>query len=394
MAKREFILQGFTSRTHAVAVRELFEIPDIERVIISAAFITESGVQQIEAQIAATAKVTTIFAGIRNDITSHQGLNRLIQTGCTLYTVDTGSRGILFHPKLYQVRAKAEARLILGSANLTLGGLNNNIEAGMKFDLDFEEAADRALVDSIEKQLDALPAEYPEHVVQVKDEAALDNLLAAGLLIDETALPPPKPTTTAKAGAKQGAIARIKLKVAPIFRKFVKTPGAPKKPAAAPAAGAAVAAPPSIPAIGVEYEIVWQSKLLTRRDLTIPEAAGTHATGSVNLDKGLMPAEVDHRHYFREQVFPALNWQPATNTTEQAFAKFHLVIQGVSHGEFDLRIGHTVGTDSEGYKQNNAMTRLSWRPMREFIAHKEFIGLTLSLYRDKADATRFLLEID
>lgn len=40
--------------------------------------------------------------------------------------------------------------------------------------------------------------------------------------------------------------------------------------------------------MGVEFELVWESKALTRRDLTIPTAANTHATGSFNLDKGLL----------------------------------------------------------------------------------------------------------
>ena len=53
MAQKEFILQGFTTRTHADAIRELFGIPDIKRVVLSVAFVNESGVQQIEAQLKA-----------------------------------------------------------------------------------------------------------------------------------------------------------------------------------------------------------------------------------------------------------------------------------------------------------------------------------------------------
>jgi hypothetical protein len=81
-----------------------------------------------------------VFAGIRNDTTSYQGLARLHGIVRQLYTVDTGSRTVIFHPKLYLVRAVERARLVIGSANLTVAGLNNNIEAGMLLDFDLADA--------------------------------------------------------------------------------------------------------------------------------------------------------------------------------------------------------------------------------------------------------------
>src|SRR5208283_4233027 len=98
----------------------------------------------------------------------------------------------------------------------------------------------------------------------------------------------------------------------------------------------------------------------------------------------------------KDEVFSALAWK-ATNTTGnvvEAFAKFQLVVIGVNHGEHDLRIGHTTSTTSRTYMQRNAMTRLSWGPVRNYIAHDYLLGRTLSLYRERADPTRFILEID
>ena len=146
--------------------------------------------------------------------------------------------------------------------------------------------------------------------------------------------------------------------------------------------------------VGIEYELVWESKPLTRRDLTIPDVEGTYATGSVNLDKGLLPKEVDHRHYFRDDVFPSLLWGTRSKTVDEAYAKFQLVLKGISYGEFDLAIRHTTSTKSRAYQQSNAMTRLSWGPMRDYVAQPDLIGRTLALFRDKVDPTRFVLEID
>ena len=133
---------------------------------------------------------------------------------------------------------------------------------------------------------------------------------------------------------------------------------------------------------------------MERRDLTIPKAAGTNPTGSINLDRGLLADGVDFRHYFRENVFANLDWQPRRATVDEAFAKFQLVLKGINYGEFDLAIHHTTSTTSKAYRQHNAMTRLSWGPTRVFVARPELLGRTLALCRDTVDPTRFLLEID
>jgi HKD family nuclease len=399
MATKEFILQGFTARTHGAAVRELFDVEDIKQVLLSVAFVMESGVQQIEDKLKAHGAQVSVYAGIRNDITSHQGLALLHSiAGSKLYIIDTGRRNVIFHPKLYLVRGKARARLLVGSANLTLGGLNNNIEAGMLLDFDLADAADKAVVDGIESQFAALPSEWPENVVKVGAISELDAMLASGRLVDEMAEIPPRPATSAGGAGASDTTPRIKLKVIPLRRALAKASAAPKKPKAPKAATPALAgapAPKAIPAtVGVEIELVWESKPLTRRDLTIPNAAGTHATGSVNLDKGLLPEAVDHRSYFRDNVFPALAWAKRSPTVDEAYAKFQLVLKGISYGEFDLAIRHTTSTTSTAYHQKNAMTRLSWGPMRDFIARPDLIDGTLALYRDKVDPTRFVLEID
>jgi HKD family nuclease len=397
MAKNKVILQGITSRTHADALRELFDVPDIENVMLSVAFISESGVQQIEAVLRLHAGIATVFAGVRNDITSHQGLVRLYNIVSKLYAVDTGSRNVVFHPKLYLVRGKRNARIVIGSANLTLGGLNNNIEAGLLLDYDLSSADDKAIVDEIETQLAAMPCDYPDNILKVGTVADIDILLASGRLVDEMAVPPPRPTTQTAGSDGNDKVPKIKLKVPLLRRALTGSKARLTLPIHAKVSAPSItAATPYVPmpAIGVEFELAWESKPLTRRDLTIPEAGGTHATGSINLDKGLLPEDVDHRHYFRDSVFPNLAWVSRSNTVDEAFAKFQLILKGISYGEFDLAIRHTTSTMTTAYKQRNAMTRLSWGPMREYVARPDLIGRTLALYRDRVDSTRFVLEID
>jgi hypothetical protein len=46
MATPEFILQGFTASTHIDVLQRLFDLPDIQSVLVSVAFVTEGGVEQ------------------------------------------------------------------------------------------------------------------------------------------------------------------------------------------------------------------------------------------------------------------------------------------------------------------------------------------------------------
>lgn len=45
MSNKKFILQGFTPKSHKKAIAELFKIDDIQRVIVSVAFVNSGGVK-------------------------------------------------------------------------------------------------------------------------------------------------------------------------------------------------------------------------------------------------------------------------------------------------------------------------------------------------------------
>ena len=136
--------------------------------------------------------------------------------------------------------------------------------------------------------------------------------------------------------------------------------------------------------------LVWQSGPLTRRALTIPVGARTNPTGSMLFTKGAMDA-IDQRHYFRDQVFGDLDWQPDPPHYERAAAQFELIIAGVDYGRFELRISHNTRTDSKAYRQRNSMTQLHWGDARPLVARTDLLGRTIYLYRSE---TGFVLEIE
>ena len=124
---RKFILQGITEDSHLDEIRDAISVANVSRVVISVAFLTERGFGLLSDILEPIADKTVILAGIRNGITSAQGLLACVECGCKTYAVDTGSRGVVFHPKIYLGKSDQEARLVLGSANLTVGGLNSRL---------------------------------------------------------------------------------------------------------------------------------------------------------------------------------------------------------------------------------------------------------------------------
>jgi HKD family nuclease len=383
MELTEHIIQGLTTSTHAHAVERLFKVKEIQRSLISVAFVSSDGVDHIANSLAASH--VTVFAGIRNGITSFQGLDKLRGLTDALYVVDTGSRTILFHPKLFLVRGKAAARVLIGSANLTLGGLNNNVEAGVLLEFDLANPPELSVVDDIERAFYELPLQHPKNVLSIKSRRALLRLFLDGRVIDEAAVPAPHPTTIARGGDDD--VPTLILKVERLGGwKGTRKPLLSKQPPVHT---------PSKASSGVEFELLWRSKPLTRRDLTIPEESGTHQTGSINLDKGLLTPSTDHRSFFRREAFEGVTWKPnKSGAVEHGVATFQVVIKGVSHGDFRLELSHTTSTTSKAYLQRNAMTRLRWGSARKLVARDDFIGRTLSLYRDTATRDRFLLDID
>ena len=236
----------------------------------------------------------------------------------------------------------------------------------------------------IESGFTDLTETYPEHIVRITKASELISLQDEGRLVDESTSSPPR--AISKTGAFD-RLPRMRLDVPYLVPSITRiTPSELELP------NVEIYEP--IP-MEQGLELVWKSKPLTERDLNIPSGTNTHPTGSINIDKGLLEDGIDHRHYFREEVFSALPWAPSSKTTvEETSAKFRFIVKGIDYGEFSLRIAHTTGTESPTYQQKNAMTRLSWGSAREHIARIDLIDRVFSLYRSAINPTCFVIEID
>lgn len=386
MAELNFILQAVTTANHAEAIRTLLSLPQPTQILVSVAFVRELGLNAVEAAIKPHAEKTKFFVGIRNDITSIQAVKRLLTMNVELYAVDTGSRNTIFHPKLYFAGNAEQASVIVGSANLTFGGLHNNIEASTLIRLDLSNAADNKFAEEAINAFSEMLNKHPQHVFLINDEQHADELFESGRLADEKTIPAPSATNKVKTGERDNL---------PLMRLNKIFPPHMKSSAVKPLFTENPIADIPQPISAITKYLVWKSNALTERDLNIPKSTGTNPTGSMGWKKGAFE-DIDQRHYFREEVFVDLNWIPDSPPSkwERAYANFELVIKNLNYGTFNLKLSHNTDTNSTSYKQKNFMTQLHWGDTKEHVAKQDLLGRILYLYRKDTNPPEFMIEID
>jgi HKD family nuclease len=394
MADLNFILQAVTTANHAASIRALLQLSKPTQIFVSVAFARKTGLDAIQDQLKPLAGKAKFFVGIRNDITSIQAVNRLLELNLELYAVDTGSRQTIFHPKLYLAANKTKAIAIIGSANMTFNGLHNNIEISTRMVLDLtKNSTDRRFVDSVVSAFDQMLAVHPNHVFKITDKKHATKLFEEGRLADETVILAPVAGSSVRKGERD-TLAPMKL--TRISRPHPVKPKAVSANLAAPAKAFPTKVSPVVtkPIAGTKY-LVWESRPLSERDLSIPKGANTNPTGSMGFKKGLYD-DIDQRHYFYDEVFNELPWKPDSPGSKKlrATAKFELVIKNISYGVFDLVVAHGTDKTSASYLQSNFMTQLHWGIARPLIAKQDLLGRNLYLYRKDSAPPEFMIEID
>lgn len=209
------------------------------------AFVKRSGMNHLLNELRAFAARSQVRMAVGVDLggTSLEGLSALLDCleGQGNIWVVHNENGSTFHPKLYLFKSRDRAEIIVGSGNLTEGGLFDNYEASIAVSLNLADAEDQAFLAQVEAVLDGYEDETSGTSIRLTRDT-LDRLTVEGYL------PPEAYSRRAEEGAPELAPEEDEPD-AGLFER-VPVPAPPRVPARAAAAtapapvgGGAVVAP-------------------------------------------------------------------------------------------------------------------------------------------------------
>lgn len=132
--------------------------------------------------------VLEVAVGVDQRGTSRQALDLLLQSGASTYIFHNPG-GETFHPKLYLFGMPTEGVAIVGSSNLTRGGLYENFEFSTRLDHDLGDPSDAAAFASFVASFTTIK-DISSGMALRLDAGVLSQLDSEGYLLDETHSPP------------------------------------------------------------------------------------------------------------------------------------------------------------------------------------------------------------
>lgn len=155
---------------------------------IAVAWVRASGIVHLEPALCGFLKAgntVRITVGVDLDNTTKEGLARLAlqQHGDISVFVHHNEAGTIFHPKLYLFQNATQAKLIVGSNNITEAGLFLNTEAGLELDALIDDQVIVSARDALESWCDT-----KLNLARELNAAFLNELVSNGYVHDEATL--------------------------------------------------------------------------------------------------------------------------------------------------------------------------------------------------------------
>lgn len=141
-------------RSIGAAVNDALGWSDASEVWLAVAWAKRSGLTRLEPRLRALRqrrKRIRALIGIDQHGATEEGLQLALDLFSEARVYHDSSPKRTFHPKLYVIEGSGRARVVMGSGNLTAGGLYENYEMALSIDLSLDEASDRELLDELRR---------------------------------------------------------------------------------------------------------------------------------------------------------------------------------------------------------------------------------------------------
>ncbi|WP_220038099.1 phospholipase D family protein [Curtobacterium sp. MCBD17_032] len=368
------LLQPYMPTDTALAVlqRWLSERPAGEVTMVSA-WGKASALSLLEESIAsfkADGGRLELFLGLSQGGATEQGLEMALDLANKTYVIFDPS-GRTFHPKLYLHRDARSFSALIGSQNLTAGGLQTNYEAGLLIEGTFFNRDDMEVLGKLEDYVETLRVDVD--ICKPLDERLLKALIAdPAIPIGSEATSENEAPSAERSGAETSLFAPSAMQLVYGHRRRRPTSRSIRAPQPQGEVNALR-----------QYDVnentgAFWSKRLPRSDaMRLPNA---HPTAHLALTQAGYP--IDPAVYFRNDFFAGCEWIPTLDRDrlrEEALVPF--TVRGLfrSVRTVQLQIDHTPSWQSS---QGNRATSIRWGDLFPVLREEvDVTGLELVIER-------------
>ncbi|WP_319772202.1 phospholipase D family protein [Breoghania sp.] len=167
---------------------ELLSSSDYHTLNIAVAFAKNSGVLRIKDSLSkfrGRGGVVNVYVGVDLGGTSYEALTALLLHSDTLNVVHS-EKSQTFHSKVYQFCGENDGLLVIGSHNLTGGGLWTNFESSVHIPMSLKNAGECAIAKNVADYFEALAA-LDASFMPITSQEEIDKLLREGYVTKEVA---------------------------------------------------------------------------------------------------------------------------------------------------------------------------------------------------------------
>jgi len=355
----------------------------VDEVDFVVAWAKRSGLSRLKGQIEnfrGRGGVLRCIVGVSQGGATVEGLEDVISLADSAWVFHDPSR--TFHPKLYFARGEGTSQVLLGSSNLTAGGLGDNFEAGFTLTLNHGERDELALADEVATYISTLLSDQGSC-------RALTEELIQELLSDSSI-----DLGTERMWRQSGNSGVTTASAPPLFTRTTL----PTKPLPRPQPALGTASEPSRmegnQRTGAPRRPAGTASRVTRRwfkKLKHSDAQQTKHESSKRTGNLRLSAEhfaIDKSHYFAQELFGGLAWETAPGGKAVTTVTFDVEVGADHLGLVDLEVSHAVWRAAD---QGNVTTVLHWGRLSQPLQAVSYVGQFVTIERTNTDEFRLTI---
>lgn len=355
-----------------------------------------------------------IFVGIDQKATSKEALEELMAIEYGKKYIYYTLSPIIYHPKIYILEGDKDNKIILGSSNLTVPGLGNNIESSLVLDFNNEDKDGLKVKEQIYEYYESFINETNPNLHIITEEL-IEDLYSSGKVLQESR------AKTVYGKGEKDIISSVNGKIKKLFPKIeIQIPEIKSNKK-----NSSKRKNSSISNLNTdlnltnddEFKLVW-SKKLSATDAQHPPNPHSKPTGNIKLSQAKYKHKgklIDVSRYFREYIFANLNWIEdekiinvsrkikslengdtfrqtieEKNKLQRSEVEIECIINGESLGQYKFEISHDLGRIAN---QGNVPTWLHWNTeIVKKLKDNDCTGKIINLYKTSKNKFRIIIE--